>query len=84
MQHVLPIIPLLRAIESVNVRGNVDKKQVLSHLSAALVMMGDTSNKVSDQRKKYLRSLLNTDFRSVCDKDVPVSESLLGDSLRIR
>ena len=42
-------------------------------------MMGDTSHKVSDLRKKYLRSLVNTDFKSVCDVSVPVTESLLGD-----
>ena len=79
-----PIIPLLRAIEAVNVTGDVDKKQVLSHLSAALVVMGDTSNKVSDQRKAYLRSLINTDFKSVCNKELPVSSYLSGDDFEAK
>ena len=64
--------------------GDVDKKEVLSLLSAVLVMMGDTSNKVSNHRKAYLRSLVNTDFKSVCDKEIPVSASLLGDSFEYK
>jgi hypothetical protein len=72
-----PIIPLLRAIESVNVPGEVDKKQVLSHLTAALALVGETSNKVSIQRKNMLRVLFNPDYKKLADKSV--TSCLLGD-----
>ena len=74
-----PIIPLLRAVESVSVTGEVDKKQVIAHLSAAIAMIGETSNKVSMLRKNAIRSLVNSDYKSLCTKDVVVTSSLLGD-----
>ena len=72
------IVPLLRAAELVNVSGEVDKKEVLRHVSAALAMLGDASYTISCARRDQLRKMLTRDYTELCNREVTITDQLLG------
>jgi hypothetical protein len=77
-------VPLLRAAELVNVNGNIDKRQVLAHIGAAVAFLGDASYSISAARREHVKALLHKDYRSLCSKDIPITSKLLGEDCDVR
>ena len=73
------IVPLLRAAELVKVRWEVDKKEVLRHMSSTLAILDDSSYSISCVRRDQFRRTVTRNYKELCNRDVLITDQLLGD-----
>ncbi len=78
------IVPLLHAVDLVNTRGEVDKRKVMEHLSAAMAFIGDASYTVSKNRREHVKSVLSKDYKELCSSEVKITDQLLGEDCEAR
>ena len=72
--------PLVRAIEMVDSpEPEIDRRQLLTHLSHSLTFLGSAQFHVSMQRRELIRPHIAEKYRCLLNKEVPVTEFLLGD-----
>lgn len=74
----------MRAAELVNVRGEVDKKEVLRHMLATLAILGDASYSISCVRRDQFCRMVTRDYKELCNRDVVITDQLLGDDCEAR
>ena len=56
-------------------------KKVMGHTVDSVTLMGREDKQISAERKKRLKSVLNEDIRTLCDKETSVSKYLFGENL---
>ena len=81
MQHKFAAVttPLVRAIEMVDgSQPELDRRQLLVHLSHCLTFLGSAQFHVSMQRREQIRPHVTEKYRCLFNQDVPVTEYLLG------